>query len=44
MSEAALFPRKLFSNFRFFKTFFDFMLDLDPNPAPEPEPETDPEP
>ncbi len=36
MSEVALFPRNLASQFRF-DFFLHFMLDPDPNPAPEPE-------
>jgi hypothetical protein len=35
MSEAA---EKLASQFRFFRFYIPFMLDLDPNPAPKPEP------
>jgi hypothetical protein len=38
--EASLFPRKLFSLFRFFITFvFHFLLDPDPNPVLKLEPE-----
>ncbi len=38
MLEAALFIRKLASNFLIFFTFpLHFMLDLGPNPVPEPE-------
>ncbi len=37
--KAALFPRKLATQFIFFSFLFHFMLDTDPNPAPESEPE-----
>jgi hypothetical protein len=37
MLEAALFPRKLASNFRLFTFVLQFMLDPGPNPVPEPE-------
>ncbi len=37
MSEAALFPRKLASQFWFLTVLFHFMLDPGPNPALEPE-------
>jgi hypothetical protein len=37
--EAALFPRKLASNFDFLTTLLHFLLDPGSNPVPEPHPE-----
>jgi hypothetical protein len=38
-AQAALFPRKFASHFRYFTFVFHLMLDPDQNPVPDPEPE-----
>jgi hypothetical protein len=38
LREAAMFPRKLSSNVKFFNFFITFYVGSGPNPVPEPEP------